>query len=39
VAVARKTLDETRARERAAILAWENEKTIARHLEQQLATT
>jgi hypothetical protein len=30
-------LDEARARERAAALAWEKEKTIARHLEQQLA--
>ncbi len=37
VAAARKTLDEARARERAAALAWEKEKTIARHLEQQLA--
>jgi hypothetical protein len=37
VAVARKTLDEARACERAAALAWQKEKTIARHLEQQLA--
>jgi hypothetical protein len=37
VAAARKTLDEARARERAAALAWEKEKTIAHHLEQQLA--
>jgi hypothetical protein len=37
VAAARKTLDEARARERAAALAWEKEKTIAYHLEQQLA--
>jgi hypothetical protein len=36
VAAARKTLDEARACERAAALAWEKEKTIARHLEQQL---
>jgi hypothetical protein len=37
MAAARKTLDEARARERATALAWEKEKTIARHLEQQLA--
>jgi hypothetical protein len=37
VAAARKTLDEARARERVTALAWEKEKTIARHLEQQLA--
>jgi hypothetical protein len=37
VAAARKTLDEARARERAAALTWEKEKTISRHLEQQLA--
>jgi hypothetical protein len=37
VAASLKTLDEARARERAAALAWEKEKTIARHLEQQLA--
>jgi hypothetical protein len=36
VAAARKTLDEARAREHAAALAWEKEKTIAHHLEQQL---
>jgi hypothetical protein len=36
VAAARKTLDEARARERAATLAWEKEKTIDHHLEQQL---
>jgi hypothetical protein len=36
VAAARKTLDKVRACERAAALAWEKEKTIARHLEQQL---
>jgi hypothetical protein len=35
VPVAHKTLDE--ARERAAALAWEKEKTITHHLEQQLA--
>jgi hypothetical protein len=35
-ATTRKTLDEARAHERAAALAWEKEKTIARHLEQQL---
>jgi hypothetical protein len=39
VAAARKTLDEARACERAAALAWEKEKTIARHLEQQLTAT
>jgi hypothetical protein len=38
VAAACKTLDESRARERTAALAWEKEKTIVRHLEQQLAT-
>jgi hypothetical protein len=32
VAAARKTLDEAQARECAATLAWEKEKTIARHL-------
>jgi hypothetical protein len=37
VATARKTLDEAQASERVAALAWEKEKTIARHLEQQLA--
>jgi hypothetical protein len=37
VAAARKTLDEARPRERTAALTWEKEKTIARHLEQQLA--
>jgi hypothetical protein len=37
VAAACKTLDEARARERAAALAWEKEKTIAYHLEQLLA--
>jgi hypothetical protein len=37
VAAAHKTLDEARARECATALAWEKEKTIARHLEQQLA--
>jgi hypothetical protein len=36
VAAARKTLDEAQARECAVALAWEKEKTIARHLEQQL---
>jgi hypothetical protein len=36
VATALKTLDEARARECAAALAWEKEKIIARHLEQQL---
>jgi hypothetical protein len=34
VAAACKTLDEARARERAAALAWEKEKTITYHLEQ-----
>jgi hypothetical protein len=38
VATARKTLDDALACERAAALAWEKEKTIARHLEQQLTT-
>jgi phage/plasmid-associated DNA primase len=37
VAAARKTLDQAWAREHADGLAWEKEKTIARHLEQQLA--
>jgi hypothetical protein len=37
VAAARKTLDEARARKRAAALTWEKEKIIARHLKQQLA--
>jgi pyruvate/2-oxoglutarate dehydrogenase complex dihydrolipoamide acyltransferase (E2) component len=37
VAAARKTLDEARTRERAAALTWEKGKTIACHLEQQLA--
>jgi hypothetical protein len=37
VVAARKTLDKARVRERAAAPAWEKEKTIARHLEQQLA--
>jgi hypothetical protein len=36
MAAARKTLDEARAREHTAALAWEKEKTIAHHLEQQL---
>jgi hypothetical protein len=36
MATARKTLDEARAHELAVTLAWEKEKTIARHLEQQL---
>jgi hypothetical protein len=36
VAAACKTLNEARARERAAALAWEKEKTITYHLEQQL---
>jgi hypothetical protein len=36
VAAARKTLDETRMCESVAALAWEQEKTNARHLEQQL---
>jgi hypothetical protein len=40
VTAARKTLDEARALERAATLAWEKEKTIiTHHLEQQLAAT
>jgi hypothetical protein len=33
VAAARKTLDEARAFDRAAILAWKKEKSIAHHLE------
>jgi hypothetical protein len=33
---ARKTLEEAWAREHAATLAWEKEKSIAHHLEQQL---
>jgi hypothetical protein len=33
-----KTLDEAWACERFAALAWEKEKTLARHLEQQLTT-
>jgi hypothetical protein len=37
VATTRKTLDKAQARKRAAALAWKKEKTIARHLEQQLA--
>jgi hypothetical protein len=37
VAAARKTLDEARVREHVVTLAWEKEKTIARHLEQHLA--
>jgi hypothetical protein len=37
VAASRKTLDEARARKRAAALTWEKKKTIAHHLEQQLA--
>jgi hypothetical protein len=37
VAAARKTLDEARAHECAAALTWEKEKTITRHLKQQLA--
>jgi hypothetical protein len=32
VATTRKTLDETRARERTTALTWEKENTIARHL-------
>jgi hypothetical protein len=36
VATARKTLDEAQASERVAALAWQKEKTIASHLEQQL---
>jgi hypothetical protein len=35
VVAACKTLDKARACERAVALAWEKEKTIARHLEQQ----
>jgi hypothetical protein len=38
VAAACKTLDEARARERSSTLAWEKEKTITHHLEQQLVT-
>jgi hypothetical protein len=37
VAAARKTLDEAWVRKRATTLAWEKEKTITCHLEQQLA--
>jgi hypothetical protein len=37
VAAARKILDEAWARERAAALTWEKEKTIVYHLKQQLA--
>jgi hypothetical protein len=33
IAAARKTLDDSWARERAVALAWEKEKTIARHRE------
>jgi hypothetical protein len=36
VAITRKILDEARVHERTVALAWEKEKTIARHLEQQL---
>jgi hypothetical protein len=36
VAAARKTPDEARAREHVTALTCEKEKTIARHLEQQL---
>jgi hypothetical protein len=36
VAAARKTLDEARAHKHATALAWEKEKTIARHLKQHL---
>jgi hypothetical protein len=36
VAATQKTLDEARVRECAAALTWEKEKTITRHLEQQL---
>jgi hypothetical protein len=38
MATTRKTLDEARTRERAAALAWEKEKIITHHLEQQLTT-
>jgi hypothetical protein len=38
VAPARKILDEARACERTVILAWEKEKTIAHHLQQQQLT-
>jgi hypothetical protein len=37
MAAARKTLDKARAHERVAALAWEKEKSITLHLEQQLA--
>jgi uncharacterized protein YqgV (UPF0045/DUF77 family) len=37
VAVARKTLYEARARDHAAVLTWDKEKTITRHMEQQFA--
>jgi hypothetical protein len=37
VAVVRKALDEAHVHERAATIAWEKEKIIAHHLEQQLA--
>jgi hypothetical protein len=38
VAAERKTMNKAWVRERATALTWEKEKTIARHLEQQLAT-
>jgi hypothetical protein len=37
VVAARKTLNEAHVRKRAAALAWEKEKTITHHQEQQLA--
>jgi hypothetical protein len=37
MAAACKTLDETRTCKHVPALTWEKEKTIARHLEQQLA--
>jgi hypothetical protein len=36
VASTRKTLDEVWAHEHVAAIAWKKEKTIARHMEQQL---
>jgi hypothetical protein len=36
MAIACKTLDEAQTCERTATLAWENKKTTAHHLEQQL---
>jgi hypothetical protein len=38
VSAAHKTLNEARKREYVAVLAWEKEKIITRHLEQQFTT-